>query len=697
MHEILLYGTVGSSFWDEEYFTAQTVREQLDGLSGPLTIRINSGGGIATEGQAIYTAIKNYPDTVTIVIDGIAASAASLIAMAGDEIVMPLGAIMMIHDPASWYVGGRGTEDDHTAAAKSLAVLANAYAAIYATRAGISKAQAREIMKAETYYDGPTALEAGFATSADDVDEASAPAAFDYRIYPKAPKTLRMASGVTPDRQRDQSVMATMVGTTPPKKGPKMAKDKITGAKPKAQVTTAVEGDEPDMDLEEETTAEVEDETTAVEEDEPEASESEDDPDADDEDEPVAVDGLEALAIIRMCNRRNLKGDVAEGFIARGLTCAQATAELNKKGKDVTKISRAPTARILRDERETRRVAMSTAIAAQIGGTSEVPVIARPFMDMSLVEMAAVCIGHTGPVRTAGQRMQVFMNAAASHTTSDFPSIFQNALNKSLLDRYTIAAPTYREVSKKKNFRDFRPMPLIRTGDFPTLQPVGEGGEIKWGTFGASGETAVLQSYAVGLTVSRQMLINDDIGAIDELLSNYGDSVAMFEERAFYQYALKALLSDGKNIFHADHKNLAAAGSDITTESVSKARAAMRKHKSDGGQNLNITPSILLVGPDMETQAEMFVAAITATSASDVNPFSGKLRVIVTPEIDDTSWYLLSGANPVWTHGFLEGGEAPRLRTEEPFGTQGFAMTLEHDFGVGAVDYRGGFKSPKKA
>ncbi|MCB5412383.1 ATP-dependent Clp protease proteolytic subunit, partial [Pseudogemmobacter faecipullorum] len=109
MNELLLYGTVGSSWWDEEFFTAKTVRESLADMTGPLTVRINSGGGIATEGQAIYTALRGYSGEVHIVVEGIAASAASLIAMAGSSITMSTGAIMMIHDPASWYVSAIST------------------------------------------------------------------------------------------------------------------------------------------------------------------------------------------------------------------------------------------------------------------------------------------------------------------------------------------------------------------------------------------------------------------------------------------------------------------------------------------------------------------------------------------------------------------------------------------------------------
>ncbi len=683
MNELLLYGTVGSSFWEEEYFTAKQVRDQIAGMSGPLTVRLNSGGGIATEGQAIYTALRGYDGPVTVIVEGIAASAASVVAMAGDTITMSMGAVMMIHDPASWYVEGRGTEDDHLQAAKGLQVIANAYAGIYAKRASIGIEEAREIMKSETYFDGPSAVEAGFATTAEGDGDETAPAAFDYRLYAKAPANLQAQSGELRSKRARASVFAMMAGTSTPKmkKEKPMGKQKITAATASDDTT---EGD-----------AEEEDVETASDDTEIEASASDDtdvEAEGDDEAEAEEEGAPEALAIVRMCARQGLSSDRAADFLARGLTCREAVAELNGKGSKVKMTNHAPRARILRDERDTRRTAMSAAIVAQLSGASDVSAAARPYMGQSLVEMAASCIGHRGQIRSAGQRMQVMMDA--SHATSDFPAIFQNALNKQLLDRYALASPTYRAIAKQKNFRDFRPMPLVRTGDFPMLKPISETGEIKWGTFGESGEQAMISSYAVGVTISRQMIINDDLGAIDEVLSSYGETVAFFEEQTFYAFALAAKMADGKAIFHADHKNLAAAAAAITTQSVSLGRAAMRKQKSvDGNTIMSNAPSILLCGPDKETEAEMFLASITPTATQNVNPFSGKLTPVVTSEISGNPWYLLSAANPCWVYGFLDGAEAPRLRTEEPFGTQGFSMTLEHDFGMGAADFRGGYKN----
>lgn len=690
MNKIYLTGSIGFSFWDEEFFTAKDVRDQLEGLSGPLTVHLNSGGGVASEGQAIYTALKNYAGEVSIVIDGIAASAASLVAMAGDEIVMPLGAIMMIHDPATWAVSGRGTEEDHLEAAKALKVIANAYAAVYAARAGISIEAAREIMKAETYFDGPAALEAGFATAADEATEAATAAAFDYRIYAKAPKSLRALGAHVPRAAAHSSVIAMMAGATTSKAAKENPMKRKPTAQTAAKTTAALEEDEDKTTLEseDETTAESDedldtdkDETTAEGGDELDEGNDETDEDAD----PIA-------SIIRFATARGLPAAMQAKYIANGFTLKQVMALHPQKGSHMSLRPGAPRMNNRRDERTTRRAAATEALHAQMTGAQTVSPAARPFMTMSIVEIAAAVSDQgNARMRNWGEREQVFMTA--SHSTSDFPAIFENALNKTLLERYSEFEPTYRQIAKKKNFRDFRPMPLVRAGDFPMLKKVPETGEIKFGTFGESGEQALIAPYASGIAISRQMLINDDLGAIADMMANYGETVAYFEESTFYAAMLAAKMSDGKAVFHADHKNLGTAA-PLTQDALSLGRAAMRKQKSKDGISLNLAPSILLVGADNETEAERIVADITPGSADDVNPFARKLRPVVTGEITGAEWFLLSERAPCFVYGFLEGREAPRMRTEEPFGTQGFRMTVEHDFGFGAADFRGGYKNP---
>lgn len=702
-NELYLYGTVGGGFWDEDFFTPNTVRDELEGRTGPLTVRINSGGGIASDGQAIYTMLRDYPDVVSVIIDGIAASAASLIAMAGDTITMRLGSTMMIHDPANPWVDGRGTEEDHLNAAKGLSVIGKAYAAVYAKKAGISVDDARAIMRVETYYDGDGAVDAGFATAVDDDTEADAVARFDYRVYAHAPEDLRNAGGGFTTQKSRKAVMALMAGSAvpKPKEKKKMAKrpaKKSQRSTMKDQTDPEAIGDEEEMSEEEQMLEEDGTEEDSTEE-ETDGEEEEDDGEEGDDDEASA--NPVAAQIRDICAASNRPEAEALDMIVRGLTLNQAVAEITtnraKENPVSGKRNGAPRTTIMRDERTTRRTGMAQAITAQIMGTNPASSMARPFMDLTLVEMAAECIGHKGPLRNAGQRTQVFMDAA--HSTSDFPGIFENALNKVLLERYQLAEPTYRQIARKRNFTDFRVHPMVRAGDFPKLQPIGENGEIKFGTFGEARETAILAPYGVGLRISRQMMINDELGAIDEVLSDYGQSVADFEEETFYAFALSsAKLSDGKAVFHVDHNNLAAAGAAINVTTVSAGRAAIRKQTSIDKKKLNMTASIILVGPNKETEAEQLVAAIQPQESGNVNPFSGRLEPVVTAQIEDNSWYLLAGSErpggALWTYGYLDGAEAPRVRTEEAFGQQGMSMSVEHDFGLGAIDYRGGWKNP---
>ncbi|MCZ7466662.1 hypothetical protein [Rhizobium rhizogenes] len=354
------------------------------------------------------------------------------------------------------------------------------------------------------------------------------------------------------------------------------------------------------------------------------------------------------------------------------------------------------------DEADTIRSARVEALAYGLG--APVPqagpsAAARQYMGQGLVDIAADCVNfHGRRMLNARDIDNIFSRAV--HSTSDFPVIFEGAVNRTLEQRYALAQPTFKRFARKKNFRDFRPDTIVKTGDFPMLEKILENGKIKFGSFGEGKEAVQAFSYAIALNISRQMLINDDLGAIAELLTSYGASVALFEEITFYGGAYNGKLADGKTVFHADHKNLAAAGSAITVDSVGEGRKSMGRQTSLDGKPLLANPArIMLVGPNQLTDAEKLLASITPATVSTVNIFSGKFELVETSQIADNSWDLFAdpstGSNYRW--GYLEGYEAPRVRMDEPFGSQGFSMSVEHDFGCGATDFRFGYHNPGQA
>ncbi|MFG1226039.1 head maturation protease, ClpP-related [Xanthobacter wiegelii] len=188
--ELVLYGPVGGDWWDDSGFTAMDVIQSLAQMDGDITVRLNSGGGVAWDGVAIYNALKAYSGAVTVVVEGVAASAASIIAMAGDDVEMRAGALMMIHNASTitW-----GTAEDHEKSRELLAKLDGQLAAIYAERTGLDLAEIRALMDAETWMDAAEAIDKGFAGAADD-EKAAKASAFDYRLYAKAPKALQSQS-----------------------------------------------------------------------------------------------------------------------------------------------------------------------------------------------------------------------------------------------------------------------------------------------------------------------------------------------------------------------------------------------------------------------------------------------------------------------------------------------------------------------
>jgi len=222
-NEIVLSGMVGDDFWGDGFTSGQVISALAQvGRDSPITIRLNSGGGIATEGAAIHAALKAHKGQVTVVVEGIAASAASLIAVAGDAVQMALGAVMMIHDPATvtW-----GTVSDHQASIAMLESLASSYAETYADKTGGSAAAMRTLMKAETWLTADQAIAQRFADGlvAANSNEPAEPTAFAYGVYAKAPQqivALADAKGWKARNLKPAAALAASPATAPPAAAP---------------------------------------------------------------------------------------------------------------------------------------------------------------------------------------------------------------------------------------------------------------------------------------------------------------------------------------------------------------------------------------------------------------------------------------------------------------------------------------------
>lgn len=186
---IEIYGDIGESFFGEG-ITTQQVADALKTPHSSITVRLNSPGGDAFVGVAIYNLLKSAGVPVRCIVDGLAASAASVIAMAGDVIEMGTGTMLMIH-PAMMLAYGSSV--DMRSAAELLEKASGAMSEIYAARSGQDRAKVLDLMYAETWMNPQEAIELGFATTlvTEESQAASVAAAYDLRVYAKTPEELK--------------------------------------------------------------------------------------------------------------------------------------------------------------------------------------------------------------------------------------------------------------------------------------------------------------------------------------------------------------------------------------------------------------------------------------------------------------------------------------------------------------------------
>ena len=157
---LTLNGTIAEESWFDDDITPQLFREELNAGSGDITVWINSPGGDCVAAAQIYNMLMDYRGSVTVKIDGIAASAASVIAMAGTRVLVSPVSMLMIHNPATMAMG------DAAEMQKAIAMLDEVKESIinaYEIKTGMSRAKLSHLMDAETWMDAHTAVDLGFA------------------------------------------------------------------------------------------------------------------------------------------------------------------------------------------------------------------------------------------------------------------------------------------------------------------------------------------------------------------------------------------------------------------------------------------------------------------------------------------------------------------------------------------------------
>lgn len=343
---------------------------------------------------------------------------------------------------------------------------------------------------------------------------------------------------------------------------------------------------------------------------------------------------------------------------------------------------------------------MAAALASRAGVREKLTPDAEQYARLSMVDMARICVEARGESTRLMGPAQI-LKRAAYHSTDLFPALLGEAGNRVLLDGYTSYPGGIKQISRASSARDFRSKSLLRLGEAPELLKVPEHGEIKHGTLSSSKASYALETFARIFGLTRQAIINDDLGAF-EMVRLYGRAAAELEAKLLCGLLTSnPMMADGVPLFHASHGNLSAVGSDISITSLGEALAAMRTQKNlSGREPLNVVPAFIVCPAALEVQALQHVAQLQAAQTANVNPFAGDLRltVVVDPRLDMVSkkaWYVAANPNviPTLEHSYLDGTTGPEIVQEEGFDVDGTRWKARMDFGCAVIGHEGLYKN----
>lgn len=434
--------------------------------------------------------------------------------------------------------------------------------------------------------------------------------------------------------------------------------------------------------------------------------------------EAAEAERKRSMSIRTMARKVGLGDDaVVDDLIERGVSVADASAALIDKvaerqagGQPETRNSQptvvggVDTAVLL-----AKRSAMMNALDHRCApNTIKLEEAGREFRGMRLVDMARECVEMVGgstrglmPAEIAKAALgcdRQAMRSAGMHSTSDFPLLLGNTVNRTLRAAYEVAPQTWRPLGRPTTVPDFRAVTRAALGDIAALEQIKEHGEYQYGTLDEDGAPIKVAKFGKIIAITWEAIVNDDLGAFTRVPQALGNAAAQTESDVVWSLLLgNPNFTDGTPIFHANHGNLAASGGAINTTTLAAARAAMRKQKTKAGAFLNLAPEFLVVGPDKELEAYQFTSSnYVPAKNSDINDSrNAALTVIVDARITGNQWYLYASPGVVDTfeYAYLEGEQGVFTETREGFEVDGMEIKARLVFGAAWIDYRAGYKN----
>ncbi|MGI6649532.1 MAG: Mu-like prophage major head subunit gpT family protein [Bacillota bacterium] len=280
---------------------------------------------------------------------------------------------------------------------------------------------------------------------------------------------------------------------------------------------------------------------------------------------------------------------------------------------------------------------------------------------------------------------------------SQFAGILSDVANKAMGVSYKAAGTTFQRWTSRGSNPDFKAVTHYQISEAGDLLPITQSGEFEFDEMTDQGVRKSVATFGRSWGLTRQAIINNDIGVLTKIPAAYARAAARGINRLVYmQLGQNPIIYDGIPLFNAAHGNIAAVGGIINIQNVGAGRAAMRQQRGlRGVETLNIEPRYLIVPASLETEAQQFISkGYIPTTQGAINPLAEKMEVVVDAELDPYSpfaWYLAADPQVVETIEvtYLNEKDRPTIESHVDFDYLGVKWRIYIDYGVTVLDYRG--------
>ncbi len=402
------------------------------------------------------------------------------------------------------------------------------------------------------------------------------------------------------------------------------------------------------------------------------------------------------LEINGICDQAGLPDNVRQELITRGLSLdeakTRALAHLTANSPQVGFVS--ARMEMGADERDKFRAAAQDGLYLRAGLAVEKPASgADDFRSFSLMELSRECLRRAK--KPIGGDIRDMTGRAL--TSSDLPVLLGAIANKSLLEGFETSEETWQAWVGTGSVNNFQKQTGARPGEMDDLDEIGIDGEYKYGKTGERKEEYQVVTYGKIFRLSRQAIINDNLGALIDIPRMHGESVSrLYGDVVYAVLTANAAMGDGVDLFHATHSNIGTGG--VPSETTIGEIVKLMKLQKDinGKRRLNIRPEFYLAPVTIEGSSEKIFRSeyldVTSGSQQKNIYFGDYFKRVYEPRLDDdsaTRYYFASRKGLTVKLFFLNGVATPYMELKQGWNRDGVEYKVRADAGAKAMDWRG--------